>query len=210
MEIRVFEDLMIKSLLVAGLFLSGLPVRSGAGQPPVSGSQIAIDASGTDGDGWKADALKPLDLKIDGSSSETARSVAVKINRTALLAEVPMLQEHGALSKNITGKDVARQPASYTNVLSLLLTSYAVRNLYEAHPELGRTRWNVFLTAPTDTGDSIAREIYSFAFDRPLYERTAWDRLPFTEFPKVAAGFSYNLRFTLDMSHEVSGSIDED
>ena len=210
MEIRVVGDLMIKSVLVAGLFLSGLPVRSGAGQPPVSVSRIAVDTSGIDGDGWKADALKPLDLKIDGNGSESPRSVTVTIERGALLAELPMLQEHGALSKSITDEEVAKQPASYTNVLSLLLTSYAVRNLYGAYPELGRTRWKVSLTAPADVGSRDTREIYSFAFDRSLYERTAWDRRPFTEFPKIAAEFSYNLRFTLDMSHEVSGSIDDD
>jgi len=210
MEIRTLEDLMIKLVLVAGLLLSGLPVRSSVGQPPASMIQFAMNAASIDGDSWKAEALKPLDLKIDGNGFETARSVAVTIDRETLMARLPMLQEHGALSKSITDKEVAKQPASYTNALSLLLTSYAVRDLYGSRPELGRTRWKVSLTGPAAAGGQDAREIYSFAFDRPIYERTAWDRLPFTEFPKVAAEFSYNLRFTLDMSHEVSGSIDDD
>ena len=169
-----------------------------------------MDTPRIDGDDWKADAFKALSLKIDGNGSSGMRSVAVVIDRAALLAELPMLQKHGALSKSITDEEVAKQPASYTNALSLLLTSHAVRRLYEARPELDRTRWNVSLAGPAGAHGQGTREIYSFGFDRPLYARTAWDRLPFTEFPTIADRFSYNLRFTLDMAHEVSGSIDDD
>lgn len=201
---------MIRSVLIAGLVLPGLPARSGVGQPPAFAIRAAMDTAGTDGDGWKADALKALDLRIDGNGSESTHSVAVVIDRTALLAELPTLQEHGALSKGITNEEVAKQPASYTNALSLLLTSYAVRSTYEGLPELDRTRWKVSLAGPADANGPETREIYSFAFDRALYAHTAWDRLLFTEFPKLAHKFSYNLRFTLDMSREVSGSIDDD
>ena len=169
-----------------------------------------MDTPRIDGNDWKADALKALSLKIDGNGSGGMHSVAVVIDRAALLAELPMLQKHGALSRSITDEEVAKQPASYTNALSLLLTSHAVRRLYEARPELDRTRWNVSLAGPAGAHGQGTREIYSFGFDRPLYARTAWDRLPFTEFPTIADRFSYNLRFTLDMAHEVSGSIDDD
>lgn len=192
---------MIKSLLVAGLLVSGLPA-------PVV--RIASSAVGGDEDRWKAESLEALALKTDENGCESECSVTVTIDRAALLAELPMLQEHGALSRDITAEQVAKQPASYANALSLLLTSYAVRHLYAARPEIGQTRWKVLLSAPAASGGRNAREIYSFAFDRPLYERTVWDRVPFTEFPKVAVKFSYNLRFKLDLSREVSGSIDDD
>ena len=201
---------MIKSVLVSGLLLAGLPARSDAGHSPVCVTRIAANLTAVDEDNWKADALKPINLEMEGDESESGRSVAVIINRPALLAELPMLQEHNALSGSITKEDVAKQPVSYANALSLLLMSYAVRDLYKNFPELGRTHWKVSLMEPGDSGGQAAREIYSFRFDRPLYERTAWDRLPFTEFPKIADRFSYNLRFTLDLSHEVSGSIDDD
>ena len=210
MQIRGAEDLMIRSLLVMSLLLSGLPAHSGGDQPPAFAIRDTMDTPGIDGDDWKADALKALSLKIDGNGSESTRSVAVVIDRAALLAELPMLQEHGALSKSITNEEVAKQPASYMNALSLLLTSYAVRRLYETRPELDRTHWKVSLASAADANGQNAREMYSFTFDWPLYARTAWDRLPFTEFPKLANKFSYNLRFTLDMSHEVSGSVDDD
>ena len=209
-ELSAAEGFMIKSVLVAGLFLSAPLTRSDAGPPSSLEVLIALSATSHDWDGWKVDALRALDFKIDGNGSGNLRVVAVTIDRGALLAELPMLQENGALSKSITKEEVARQPASYTNALSLLLTSYAVRNLYGAHPELGRTHWKVSLKGPADAGGQEAREMYSFAFDQSLYENTVWDQLPFTEFPRIAETFSYNLRFTLDMSREVSGSIDDD
>jgi len=52
--------------------------------------------------------------------------------------------------------------------------------------------------------------MFSFTVDLPLFERIDWDRLAIPEFPKAVAGFSYNLRFTLEMSHEVDGSIADD
>ena len=210
MQIRGAEDLMIRSVLVMGFMLSGLPAYSGVGQPPALAIRDTMDTPGINGDNWKAAALKALSLKIDGNGSGSLRSVVVVIDRAALLAELPMLQEHGALSKSITSQEMAKQPASYTNAISLLLTSCAVRRLYEARPELDRTRWNVSLAGPAGVHGQDTREIYSFGFDRPLYARKAWDQLPFTEFPTIADRFSYNLRFTLDMSREVSGSIDDD
>lgn len=195
------EHAMIKSLLVAGLLVSGLPAPA---------ARIASSAASGDEDRWRMEALEALDLKTDANGCESECSVTATIDRAALLAELPTLQEHGALSKDIAAEEVAKQPASYANALSLLLTSYAVRHLYTVRPELGRTRWKVLLSAPAASGGRNAREIYSFAFDRPLYEHTAWDRVPFTEFPKVAAKFSYNLRFKLDLSREASGSINDD
>lgn len=201
---------MIKLLLVAGLLVPWLPTRSGSGLRPAFVILAASSAASGDGDGWKAEALAALDLKTDDDGCDSECSVTATIDRAALLAELPTLQEHGALSKDITANDVAKQPAFYANAFSLLLTSYAVHHLYASRPELGRTRWKVLLSAPAASDDRNAREVYSFAFDRPLYESTAWDRVPFTEFPKAAAKFRYNLRFKLDLSREVSGSIDDD
>ncbi len=57
--------------------------------------------------------------------------------------------------------------------------------------------------------DQESRAIYSFTFDRMLDQRTLWGRLNFTDSPCVADRFSYNLRFTQQMSHE-AGGIDDD
>ena len=198
---------IMRSLLVASSLLSGL-----AGQPAASQQVAAFKANpaAQAGESWRAAVLKPLDIKIDGNNTDVAQSISVVVDRLALLHELPNLQEHGALSTSFTGDDVAKRPASYTNVLSLLLTSYAVRNLYATHPDLGATRWKVSLSPASDGDGQAVREMFSFRFDRPLYESIAWDRLAFTDFPNAAAGFSYNLRFTLEMSHEVNGSIADD
>ncbi len=198
---------MIKSILVAGSLFSAMPAGSGAGPSPSPAFQIAWNAASLDGDDWKTDALKALDLDIGGTASESTRSVAITTDRGALLAELPLLQEHGALSKSITGDDVAQRPASYVNALSLLLTSYAVRDLYSTHPGLGPTRWKV--SAAPESGQA-PRELFSFSFDRPLFERLPWERLAFQDFARAAPGFSYNLRFTLEMSREIDGSIADD
>lgn len=82
---------MVKSMLVAGLLVSGLPAHSDTGQPPVPAAQTALSSATYDGDGWKTEALKALDLKIDENGSESERSVALTIDRGALLAKLPML-----------------------------------------------------------------------------------------------------------------------
>lgn len=70
--------------------------------------------------------------------------------------------------------------------------------------------WRVtLLPAPDDLAQGV-REMFFFGFDRTRYDDLAWKGLAFTEFPRATAGFSYNLRFTLEMSHELDGSIDED
>ncbi len=172
---------MIRRLLLAVLLLWGLPGR--------------------------AMAAPPFQVKLGDSGPDGARNVGVAVDRAALLDELPALQEQGALSNAISGDDVAKHPASYANALALLLASRAVRGLYASDPGLGVTRWRV---AAAPDGGQGTREMFSFTFDRPTYERLPWDRLAFTEFPRAAPGFSYNLRFTLEMSRELDGSIDDD
>jgi len=82
---------------------------------------------------WKANALKPFGIRADEPTAAGARNITVTVDQTALLTELAMLQEHGALSRSIASDDVEKRPASYTNVLSLLLTSYVVRD-YQAGP----------------------------------------------------------------------------
>jgi len=149
----------------------------------------------------------PVTLDVAEGAPSRASTVTAVVDQQAMLAELPLLQEHEAVSRDISTEGLAKRPVSYANALSLLLLSYAVHDLYAAHPGLDETRWKVLLaTSPGEDG----REIYSFAFDRRRYDALAWDKLPFTEFPNVADRFSYNLRFTFDMSREVSGSIDDD
>ena len=183
---------MFKSIvLIAASLLPGPP----AGAAPPAGSS-SCEATGLG-------AAKPLDLAIGAASPGGTHAITVTAHRAALFQRLPTLQEHGVISKNVTTDELDQHPNSSGNVLSLLLTSCAVRQLYATHADLDRTRWTVSLRDPS-------RELYSFAFNRMLYEHTDWDRSAFTNFPKQAAGFSYNLRFTLDMSRETSGGIDDD
>lgn len=189
-----------------------LPPRQ-AGADPLSAfvSQAAVQA----GENWKAEALKALAIEVDGDLGDGdlgngVRRVTVTADRTALLRELPALQEHGALSNGIAGSELEKRPVSYSNALALLLTSYAVPRLYAGHPDLGATRWKVLLSPAPDGAAQGVREMFSFGFDRPRYEGVAWDRLAFTDFPRAAASFSYNLRFTLEMSRELDGSINDD
>lgn len=194
-------------MLLVTLLLPVLPGPAVAASLEAPITRVAIAKAG---DGWKAEVLKPLNILVGAPGVNGVRSVAVVVDRVTLPLDVPTLQEHGALSKSITSDEVEKRPVSYSNALSLLLTSYAVRDLYNAHPDLGVTRWKVaLLSAPGDTA-KVTREMFAFAFDRQRYESIDWDRLAFTDFPRAAAAFSYNLRFTLERSHEVDGSINED
>ncbi len=187
-----------------------LPVLScSADAEPMSplADQVAL---GHAADDWKIAALKPLDITLGDAGPDGARSVAVTVDRDALLRDLPTLQQHGAISKSITADEVGKRPASYSNILTLLLTSYAVHDLYGARPDLGVTRWKVALTPVLADAAQSRREVLAFTFDRLRYDSTDWDRLAFTDFPQITAGFSYNLRFNLEMSHEVDGSIADD
>ncbi len=197
----------MRPLLLASSLVWGLAGQPAAGQqtPAFEGNPVAPSLKS-----WKTAVLKPLDIKVDGKNSDGEQRISVVIDRVALLRELPSLQEHGALSPSISGDDVAKRPASYANVLSLLATSYAVRQLYATQPDLGATRWKVSLSPASDADGQAVREMFSFMFDRSRFQSIDWDRLAFTEFPKAAAAFSYNLRFTSEMSHEIDGSIADD
>ncbi len=197
----------MRSLLLVTLLFPALSFPASADPTEASFTQIAV---GKAGDSWKAEALKPLNVAVGAAGTDGVRNVAVVVDRIALAREVPTLQEHGALSNSVTPDEIEKRPASYGNALSLLLTSYAVRDLYDALPDLGATRWKVALSPASGDATQTRREMFAFNFDRPRYESIDWDRLAFTDFPRAAAAFSYNLRFTLEMSHEVDGSIDED
>ncbi len=186
---------MLRVLLFASVLLWVLPYRAGA-EPA--------------GKGWRAGALDALNVTLGDDGGDGVRSVIVTTDRAALLRVMPALQEHGAFSKNVTASDLERRPASTGNALALLLTSYAVHDLYAGRPDLAATRWKVLLSPASDGAVHGTREMFSFAFDRPRYEDIDWDHLAFAGFPRAAIGFSYNLRFNLEMSREVDGSIADD
>ncbi len=209
---RSMDGLAIKGIMTRPLLLAGSLVWGLASQPAAGQQTMAFEVNpGTQaGESWRAAVLKSLDIKIDGENADGSRRITVVVDRVALLHELPSLQEHGTLSTSISDDDIAKHPASYANALSLLATSYAVRDLYATHPDLSATRWKVSLSPASDGDGRAVREMFSFVFNRPRFHSVEWDRLAFTEFPKVAAGFSYNLRFTLEMSHELDGSIADD
>jgi len=191
----------MRAMLLGGALICGMAIQA------VPGQAAAASLSVQGADAWRADVLTPFDVRLGEVGPGGVRRVSVAVDRAALLHELPSLQKHGALSNGITGDDVTARPASYTNVLSLLLTSYAVRDLYAAHPDVGVTRSRV---SAAPNGGHEEREMFFFTFDRAPYKRVDWDRLVFTDFPRVAAGFSHNLRFTLEISHEVDGTIADD
>jgi len=133
MEGRTLGNAMIRLLLLAILLLSGLPTQAGAAQPSAPVTRIANHPADQGIESWKANTLKPFGIRADEPTAAGARNITITVDQTALLTELAMLQEHGALSRSIAGDDVEKRPASYTNVLSLLLTSYVVRD-YQAGP----------------------------------------------------------------------------
>ncbi len=197
---------MLRTLLFAVSLLPLSLRQAGADPLPAFVSRASVQA----GENWKAEVLKALEIKVGGDSGDGVRRVTVTSDRAALLRELPVLQGHGALSNDITASEFEKRPASYSNALALLLTSYAVPRLYAGHPDLGATQWKLLLSPAPDDAAQGMREMFSFGFDRPRYEGIAWDRLAFTDFPRAAAGFSYNLRFTLEMSRELDGGINDD
>lgn len=201
---------MIRTVLLAGPLLLGMPMLRGAAQTPAFAVRPAAEHVNSDGAGWRAKALKPLSFDVAGGGADDARSVTAVVDYQAMMAELPLLQQHGAVSKDITKEDMDKRPTSYANAFSLLLLSYAVHDLYAAHPEIDVTHWKVLLATLPGKAGQDGREMYAFSFDRSRYDALVWDKLPFTELPNVADKFSYNLRFTLDMSQEVGGSINDD
>lgn len=124
---------MIRSLTLTTLLLSGLPIQAGAEQPSVSATCIADHPADQRLESWKANVLKPLGIRVDGPKADGVCNIIVTVKRAALSTELTTLQEHGALSRSIASEDVEKRPASYANVLSLLLTSYVVRD-HQAGP----------------------------------------------------------------------------
>lgn len=157
---------------------------------------------------WQQEALESSELQVGDEADAGSRAVTLLIDRARLAKAVPLLRDNGALPASFTEEEAERRPALATNVLSLLLASWAVRDAYTSDPALGPTRWTVVLRP--EAADEAAREIFSFAMDRPRFRRIAWDGVTPGSFRQQVGAFSYNLRFSLDVSREVMGGIDED
>ena len=193
-------------VLLASLLLSLPPDDPGAVQAPGSnGCHATVGAHDR-----KADAAGPLDLVVGASTPEGSRRILVTIDRATLLGRLQTLQDYSVVSTGLPRSDLDQHPATAVNRLSLSLMPCAVRDLYSTEPGLDRTRWTVSLRDAFDGPSLRQQELYSFDFNRMLYERTLWEQVGVANFPNVTVGFSYNLRFTLEMSRETNGSINDD
>lgn len=130
------------------------------------------------------------------------------VDRERLKAALPALQAHGAISGRITQQDVAKSPLFYANAFALRLVSWAVQDRYAADADFGPSRWTALLT-PAPEGFT-SQEMFSFAFDRSVYQTLDWDKVSFLNFPERALAFRYNLKFTWQMAREANGGIAED
>ena len=203
----VSQLLKRKNLARVGLLGLGLLAGS-AGFAQETGPNEEIAAPNrTD---WRKAVLDALDIRVEEAKAAEPAMVTATIDRAGLLAGLPVLQEHGLLSRNITREEFDRRPMFHANAIALQLTSWAVHDLYAANAKLDASRWSVFMTDAGDGQMPRGREMYSFGFDRKRYLEMDWATLSFAAFPIKAPGFSYNLRFTWDMARETSGGIAED
>lgn len=201
---------MVEAFLFISVFLSQSLSRAATISRPSAVHRVVDDPIHAAAQGWRSEALKALDVQVEEGRCVEACRVTVTVDRARLMGAVPLLQDHGSVPKSLSLEEIEKRPAFYDNALSLLLVSWAVHDTYSAQPDLGATRWAVQMSPPPGGATRSTGEIFSFEEDRALYRQTNWDRLTFAEFPRAVTGFSYNLRFTLEMSREAGGGIDQD
>lgn len=207
---RARGQIISSSVLFAASLIAALPVpaRTAEGTVP-SATFVAAPAEASVAlQAWQTAALRALAVVVGAQAG--AGIVNVTVDRAELFTLLPELRAHGVLPGASDTEDAEERPFLTANTASLLLTSWAVRRTYDADPRLNATRWRVSLSYKADNGTHVTTEMFAFTLDRASYARTDWARLSVTEFPKAVKGFSYNLRFTLQMSREIGGGINDD
>lgn len=119
---------------------------------------------------------------IDGNN------VNIIINKDQALAAIPVLQKTGEINPDITQDQLTSNSTKYAGFAGLFATAGIVPYIYK-NSNLDVLNFNGYLMEADDYGNTHKKPLFSFSFDRKLFNKINWENFKAASLEKVAYSF---------------------
>lgn len=123
--------------------------------------------------------------------TKTPRQIAITLDRNAVIASLQEKEQAGLLNPVFTAGYINTHKNSLAIVTGLVHSAMELDEAYQ-NTNTDRSRVRVVMVLADDYGHRQKIPLFSFGFDRALYNKIDWEHFDPADIPKVAQNFRYS------------------
>lgn len=121
------------------------------------------------------------------------KDLEISIAQTEAIAAIPEMQKNGILNSDITQTTINTAPFTILNYIGLFFTNFIIEGIYDKNPNIDKINVKIFLLTTNDYGNEEKHLLYSFKFNRDLYQKINWSNFNGDKLTKIAPEFKISL-----------------
>lgn len=139
--------------------------------------------------------LRTLGITVSRQEDSDLTRLVIDCDEATALGAIPTLQAKGLMNPAVTRAQVNSAPVSFAMMVALMGVVGYVQPLYQNSKSTDQLIAKVNLLAPDDEGRVQTHPLFSFSFNREIFDGIDWTHFADARFPRVAAHFNYSQWF---------------
>lgn len=131
-------------------------------------------------------------VSFDLDTDTENKTLKILSDGNTILENMSGLKENGIVNPEITQAFLNTYPVLAANYVTSVGAAYIIKNLYSIFDQLNTIKVEVYLLWNDEYGEPQEHLIYSFDFDRNLYEKIHWENFR----PEKLVTVSHNLHYS--------------
>lgn len=119
--------------------------------------------------------------------------VSIYVNQERVHKSGRALQAGGMVNPDLTDGQLDHLPTVLASIFANKTSSLVTETVYKTHKEADKCFFEAVLEAPDSYGNDQEEKIFSYQFDRALYERINWRKFEPSDLYKVAPKWEFGL-----------------
>lgn len=128
--------------------------------------------------------------------------LTMSCDEATIIGQAPELQERGVLNPDLTQTAINLDRIGIAGAVTFTATTVALKDVYAQNASLDRLKVRAILIVPDLYGHLDPRPIFTFGFDRALYNRIDWSHFDQTNLAQISKGFAFSPWYQEELTRE--------
>ncbi|MHC2108363.1 hypothetical protein [Methylobacterium sp. CM6246] len=125
-------------------------------------------------------------------TNNSSCKIIVDADQAEVIKSVPVLQKMDLLNQDMSKGELMRAPTKTTFAIALQMAPIQVKILYDTEPVADKCFFLYNLISQDDYGNTKRDILFSYKFDRAIYNKINWDKFKSQSLVKVSKDFYVN------------------
>lgn len=136
-----------------------------------------------------SDKIQNVFSKYGVNYNLNGNNIDIVIDREKALQSIPILKAIGIMNPDISQTEINESPTIYAGLVGLLMMPEIIVDIYKTNNNVDNLKFTSYLLVADNYGNNKKHQIYSFNFDRHLYEKINWNNFSSEKLVKIAPNF---------------------